>query len=172
MSSVCKDKDVDAILLGVTSSAVTVFTAFLGTFLVENNMVPVLAATLATCLSNSISDMFAVGTSFRSGIDFGQDGFKMLQIISSELLFTFPMVLTVAIITILQQNKRLSPFTFTSKTLIIAGILTYELAGIITVGKGIVKESWEDNLIRISIIFGTIIFVGVITYFLMPKSKK
>ena len=65
--------EIDGIRTGITSSSITVFTTFLSTLLVEDELTTIFAATFSVMLANGISDAFAVGTSLKDGIDLTRD---------------------------------------------------------------------------------------------------
>ena len=97
--------EIDGIRTGITSSSITVFTTFLSTLLVEDELTTIFAATFSVMLANGISDAFAVGTSLKDGIDLTRDRLLVRDIIVSELIYTFPIVVFVGILAILQRKK-------------------------------------------------------------------
>jgi len=97
--------EIDGIRTGITSSSITVFTTFLSTLLVEEELTTIFAATFSVMLANGISDAFAVGTSLKDGIDLTRDRLLVRDIIVSELIYTFPIVVFVGILAILQRKK-------------------------------------------------------------------
>lgn len=90
--------DIDGIRTGITSSSITVFTTFLSTLLVEDELTTIFAATFSVMLANGISDAFAVGTSSKDGIDLTRDRLLVRDIIVSEIVYTVPIVLFVGIL--------------------------------------------------------------------------
>ena len=88
--SVTLDTSQSPISPGITSSSITVFTTFLSTLLVEDELTTIFAATFSVMLANGISDAFAVGTSLKDGIDLTRDRLLVRDIIVSELIYTFP----------------------------------------------------------------------------------
>jgi len=161
--------EIDGIRTGITSSSITVFTTFLSTLLVEDELTTIFAATFSVMLANGISDAFAVGTSLKDGIDLTRDRLLVRDIIVSELIYTFPIVVFVGILAILQRKKhhffsRHNVKTLRFKLTVLSVVLTYEILGIFLGCTYVSGEDVVDTSIRLAIILGTIGFTGTLTY--------
>jgi len=161
--------DIDGIRTGITSSSITVFTTFLSTLLVEDELTTVFAATFSVMLANGISDAFAVGTSSKDGIDLTRDRLLVRDIIVSEIVYTVPIVLFVGSLAVLQRKKhplfsKYSVNTLRFKLTVLSIVLTYEILGIFLGCTYVSDEDVVDTSIRLAIILGTIAFTGTLTF--------
>ena len=165
--------NVNGVLVGSMGSAITVFTSMTCVLLVEDNLSAVFAATLATSVSNAVSDTIAVGSSNTDGIDFTNttNTDVMWKIFVTEILFGLPWIVTLGVLAFFQKKKKVTP-GFMFKALYIAASFLYTIAGISSVSQGIVHESASDTGIRIGLVTGTVLVTSLLIYGIDVLLKK
>lgn len=163
--------DLDPWKCGFTSSSITVTTTLVSLFLVENDLIAVAAAALATTLGNSLSDGISVGTSNKGAIDFEDTGDIVWKVFVAEVSIGLPLSVVFAWMAHLQQGKKVpaafripEKLSWRFKLVVVVCILVY-VAMFIAAGSFIeFHESWVDILTRIGLIYGVIIVVSSIIY--------
>ena len=160
---------VDGWKVGFTSSSITVTTTLLAIFLVDSNLQAVFAATLATALGNSVSDGISVGTSNAGPIDFSGTWSLLWRITSSELLVAFPLCVAFGVLAVLQRRQKYPKtlprdLSWKFKGITVAIVLLWVGGFMLLTGEFVINEEVTESLIRVGIIWATIVVVSLVIY--------